>query len=290
MPRSYTPTHADAVVARWHLPLASGRQAVVDVGPGQVLLAGGLLAGDASTAQVIRVHLRTGRTSPAPGLAVPVHDTAGGVVGGLPTVVGGGNATEQSVIQVFDGDRWRVAGHLPTTRSDLSVAELHRSQAFVLGGYDGTGTPTPILALAPHGRYQQRGRLALGTRYAATAVLGHTAYLFGGEVLGRELASVQAVDLGTGRTRVVGTLPAPLGHAMAAAVGSRILVMGGRVSPDTQTAAMWWFNPSTGRFTAAGHLPYAVSDAGVASYRRTVWLLGGEDPSVTDRVVFVKVR
>ena len=290
LPRGFTPHRATAVVTGWHLPVATGRQAVVGIGPGQVLLAGGLLAGDSSTARVTRIHLRSGHTSPAPSLAVPVHDTAGGLVAGVPTVVGGGNSTEQSVIQVLDGDRWRVAAHLPTTRSDLSVAELGRSRAFVLGGYDGTATPTAILALSPHGRFRQVGHLASGTRYAATAVLGHTAYLFGGEVLGRELASVQAVDLASGRTRVVAHLPMPLGHAMAATVGSRILLMGGRVSPAAQTAAMWWFDPSTATFSRAGHLPSPVSDAGVAAYRHGVWLLGGEDPAVTARVVFVKVR
>jgi N-acetylneuraminic acid mutarotase len=127
-------------------------------------------------------------------------------------------------------------------------------------------------------------------RYAATARLGHTAYVFGGEVLGAELDSVQAVDLGAGHTRVVAKLPVPLGHAMAATVGSRILLVGGRVTPDQQTAAMWWFDPATGRFTHAGVLPHPLSDAAVVTYGHQIWLLGGEDPSVTDRVLTISVR
>jgi N-acetylneuraminic acid mutarotase len=137
---------------------------------------------------------------------------------------------------------------------------------------------------------QPHGRLAQGVRYAATAVLGHTAYVFGGEVSGRELDAVQAVDLDTGRTRVVARLPVPLGHAMAATEGNRILLMGGRVTPDRQTSAMWWFDPRTGRFTRAGRLPTALSDAAVATWRHRVWLLGGEDSSVTAQVVFVQAR
>ncbi|MGA8248680.1 MAG: kelch repeat-containing protein, partial [Nocardioides sp.] len=262
---------------------------VVPAGPRSVLLAGGLISGDLSTDHVFRISPTAGRVRSAEPLAVSVHDTAGGVVGGLPTVVGGGNATEQSVVQTFDGHAWSVAGHLPTTRSDLSVVGW-RGRSFVVGGYDGTHVPTEILGLLPGGSTRGVGHLVTGVRYAATARAGHTAYVFGGEVLGRELDAVQAVDLRTGRTRVVARLPVPVGHAMAATVGSRILLMGGRVTPDRQTDAMWWFDPASDRLTRAGTLPHPLSDAGIASYGHRVWLLGGEDPTVTDEVVTVTVR
>jgi N-acetylneuraminic acid mutarotase len=160
----------------------------------------------------------------------------------------------------------------------------------VIGGYDGASVPSEVLALAADGSNRQVGSLVHGVRYAATAVSGHTAYVFGGEVLGRELGAVQAVDLATGRTQVVARLPVPLGHAMAATLGGRILLIGGRVAPDRQTAAMWWFDPTTGRFSRAGRLPMALSDAGVAAYGHRVWLLGGEDPSVTAGVLTISVR
>jgi N-acetylneuraminic acid mutarotase len=160
----------------------------------------------------------------------------------------------------------------------------------VIGGYDGTTVPTTILAVAADGSSRPVGRLVQGVRYAATARSGDTAYVFGGEVLGRELDAVQAVDLRTGHTRVVARLPVPLGHAMAATVGSRILLVGGRVSPDRQTDAMWWFDPASGRFTRAGRLPVALSDAAVAASGHRIWLLGGEDPTVTDGVLTISVR
>jgi hypothetical protein len=285
----FVPHRATPSIAAWHLPVASGRQAVVPLGHGTAVLAGGLVAGDQSTGSALRVDLPRGRVSTMAPLAVPVHDVAGGVLGGRPVVVGGGNATEQDVVQALRGSRWQVIGHLPTTRSDLSIVQAP-SGPLVIGGYDGTATPTTILALRPDGSSRAAGALATGVRYAATAVSGHTAYVFGGEVLGRELVGVQAVDLRTGRTRVVARLPVPLGHAMAASVGDRILLMGGRVTPDRQTDAMWWFDPATDGFTRAGRLPHALSDAAVASYGHRVWLLGGEDPGVTDQVVTVTVR
>jgi hypothetical protein len=285
----FVPHTARASVLRWHLPTASGRQAVVPVGSTSVILAGGLVAGDLSTDEAVRIDLATGQVRRLQSLAVPVHDVAGGLVGGVPAVVGGGNATEQDAIQMLSGNAWHVAGHLPTTRSDLSVVQ-QGARAFVIGGYDGVSVPTAILELRPGGSTHVAGALVSGVRYAATARVGSTAYVFGGEVLGRELDTVQAVDLRTGRTRVVATLPVPLGHAMAAGVGTRILLMGGRVTPDRQTGAMWWFDPATGRFTRAGALPHPLSDAAVAAYGHRVWLLGGEDPAVNDGVLRISVR
>ena len=285
----FVPHTATVTAARWTLPTASGRQALVPVGGQSVILAGGLVAGDQSTDEALRIDLATGRISRLQPLAVPVHDVAGGLVGGAPAVVGGGNATEQDVVQMLTDSAWHVTGHLPTTRSDLSVVQ-HGVQAFVIGGYDGAGVPTAVLRLAAGGSTTPAGHLVQGVRYAATARIGHTAYVFGGEVLGAELDSVQAVDLTTGHTHVVARLPVPLGHAMAAAVGSRILLVGGRVSPDQQTAAMWWFDPATGRFTHAGSLPRPLSDAAVAVSGHRVWLLGGEDPAVTSGVLTISVR
>jgi hypothetical protein len=53
---------------------------------------------------------------------------------------------------------------------------------------------------------------------------------------------------------------------------------------------MWWYDPTTGRVRQAGRLPSAISDAAVAVSGRHVWLLGGETPSITDRVVEVTAR
>jgi hypothetical protein len=286
---AFVPRVATATVAGWRLPVASARQAVVPVGHTSVVLAGGLVAGDKSTGEALRIDLATGRTVPLQSLAVPVHDVGGGLLGRYPAVIGGGNATEQDVVQVLTDSAWRVSGHLPTTRSDLSTVQRGR-RPLVIGGYDGTHVPTEILALARDGSSRSVGHLVHGVRYAASAVSGDTAYVFGGEVLGDELGAVQAVDLATGHTSVVARLPVPLGHAMAATVGSRILLMGGRVTPDRQTAAMWWFDPETGRFTRAGRLPRGLSDAAVATYGHRVWLLGGEDPAVTDGVLTISAR
>jgi N-acetylneuraminic acid mutarotase len=275
--------------AAWHLPYPVARAALIGAGGRSVILAGGLLDGDVSTGQVTRIDLTHGRTKALPPLAVPVHDTAGGLVGGVPTVVGGGNSTEQAQVQALVHGRWVGVGNLPTTRSDLEVVEWRR-HAYVIGGYDGSSVPRAILRLQRGAPARPVGDLLRGVRYAAVARIGSEVYVFGGEVAGRELDTVQRVDLATGHVSQAGRLPIPLGHGMAAAVGSRILLMGGRDSPEHQTDALWWFDPATHRFRKAGRLPFPLSDAAAASYGRRVWLLGGETPGVTDRVVTVTLR
>lgn len=280
---------ASVAAASWRLPYPVARAAVVRTPNGSVILAGGLLDGDRSTSRVLSIGLLSGRIEQIPPLAVPVHDTAGGRVVGAPTVVGGGNATEQSVVQSRVRGRWHPVGNLPTTRSDLAVAEW-RGSAYVIGGYDGTSVPRTVLRLSRDAAPRPIATLLRGVRYAATARLHSDVYVFGGEVAGRELGTVQKVDLATGHTRPAGHLPRPLGHAMAVTVGDRILVMGGRTAPDRQTGRMWWYDPTTHRVRGAGRLPDPVSDAAVASYGRHVWLLGGETPAVTDRVTEVTLR
>jgi hypothetical protein len=86
------------------------------------------------------------------------------------------------------------------------------------------------------------------------------------------------------------TEPAAIDEALSLLRAAIEDLVGGRVAPDRQTGAMWWFDPATRRFTRAGTLPRPLSDAAVVSFGHRVWLLGGEDPAVTDRVLTVSVR
>lgn len=254
-----------------------------------MLLAGGMLADGSSTADVRRIDLATGRVVAAPSLAVPVHDAAGGPYGGAPAVFGGGNSSEQSLVQALRGGRWSRVDQFPTGRSDLSVVPV-AGRTVALGGYDGSVVPREVFAQRGTTSLHRIGRLTTGVRYAATAAVGHAVLVFGGEVAGHELAGVQRLDARTGRTRTVAQLPVPLGHASAVTLGDRVLLVGGRISPHLQTRRMWWFDPLSGRFSRAGQLPRRLSDAAVAVLGRHVYLLGGEQPGVTDLVVRLDVR
>ena len=286
---SPAPRHLVVHTERWRLPYAVARAAVAPTGGGRYAVAGGLVAGDGSTDRVLSVDPAAGTVTRAATLPVPVHDTAGAARGGTVLVVGGGNASEQATVQVGHGGAWTVAGHLPQPRSDL-VAATVGGRVLVLGGYDGTSTAMPAILASRDGRHWRPvGRLPLPVRYAASAVAAGSVWLFGGERAGVEQRAVQEVGA-DGHARVVARLPQALGHAAAVPLGDRILIVGGRPSADRVTRRMWWFDPSTRRFTPAGHLPTPLADTAVLADGDTAWLVGGESPSVSDRVVRLSLR
>jgi N-acetylneuraminic acid mutarotase len=274
---------------RWQLPQPLAREVVVRVGSHDAVVAGGLIAGDVSTAASSRLDVTTGRWSSLPALAVPVHDAAGASIGGLPTVLGGGNASEQAVVQRLQSGGWRVVSHLPTARSDLSALNVD-GRLLVLGGYDGIQSQAEILSSSDGRGFTPVGRLPVPVRYAAVAPAAGSVWVFGGESNGRMLDAVQRIDPRSGSAKVVARLPRPLGDAVAVTRAGRILLAGGRTGPDTVTAKMWWFDPSTLRFRPAGRLPMPLADAGLLLLRTGAYLLGGETPVLTDHVIRIEIR
>ncbi len=254
------------------------------------MVAGGLLPGDRSTGRVLSLVLRTGRTRIEHPLPVPVHDTGGAYLNRRLLVIGGGNATEQDLVQARAAPRtpWTAASRLPEPRSDLSVLRVG-SRVVVLGGYDGRTTAVrAILTSADGVHWRQRGTLVVPVRYAAAVADGSSIYVFGGERSGTMQRVVQRVDA-NGHTAVVARLPIALGHEAAIRFGDRILVLGGRRNATQVTDQMWWFDPHTERFRPAGRLPTPLADSGVAAGHRVAYLIGGETPRETDHVVVLSL-
>lgn len=252
-------------------------------------MAGGLTPGDITTDKVYRISA-AGVGARLPSLTEPVHDAAGAKVNGRTLVLGGGNGRELSAVEsARPGHSWKVTGHLPGTRSDLSALVTPRG-LLVVGGYDGVGSPRTVLASADGRAFTPFTRLRHGVRYAAVLLVGNSVWVFGGEDSGRELKTTQVIDLATRRVRTSRSLPMPLGHAAVTRVGSRILLMGGRTTPHHITRTMLWCDPVSGRFSPAGRLPYPVADAGVLKTPSAVFLLGGESTDFTNRVTRVAWR
>jgi hypothetical protein len=281
------PTPARLRVSRtaWRLPVPLAREAVVPRSPSTVLVAGGLLSGDRSSASTYTLNLRDGSVAHLPDLATEVHDTAGLGVDGHVLVVGGGNAAEQGTVQAALGHRWRVVGSLPTPRSDLTAVRVG-TRSFVVGGYDGTSAALGDVLTSRRGRHWTvAGSLPVPVRYPATVAAHGFIWVFGGERAGAMVDTVQRIDPRSGTVRVVAHLPTPLGHSAVVDLGGRLLIVGGRTSVDKATSRMWWFRPGGG-FTPAGRLPTPLADTAVVSQdARTAYLIGGETPALSDRVV-----
>jgi hypothetical protein len=271
---------------RWRLPEPVAREAVVPGADGaSVVVAGGLLAGDRSTATAYSLDLRGGAVTALPDLATAVHDTAGVRLAGRTLVLGGGNASEQSVIQSVRRGGTRVRGHLPGPRSDLSAVRTG-DRAYVVGGYDGLSPAlSDVLSSRDGRRWRTVARLPVPVRYAAVTAAGSALLVFGGERNGAMVDAVQRVDPARGTAHVVAHLPRPLGHAAALLLGDRVLVAGGRTAADRPSSRLWWFDPGSRRFTRAGRLPRPLADTASFAVGSTGYLVGGETPAFSDRVL-----
>jgi N-acetylneuraminic acid mutarotase len=289
-----TPSGPPRLVVRTlpgRLPHVIAREAVIRRGH-LLVVAGGLQPGNVTTAETFVYDTDTGRSRPGAALPVAVHDVAGAFAGGSLIVVGGGNATVQDVVQAAAPDLvggWQVIGHLPQPRSDVMATRAGR-QIVVLGGYDGR-TPAVGTAVASIDgvHWAPYAELPVATRYSATAVFDKDVYLFGGEVSSTMQRAVQRVDA-HGHAKVVARLPVPLGHSVAVRLGDRILLAGGRTTATSLTDRMWWFDPATDTLTPAGHLPTPLADAQVAVVGGTAYVVGGETPAYSDRVVTLTLR
>ena len=78
----------------------------------------------------------------------------------------------------------------------------------------------------------------------------------------------------------VGDLPAPVQFPATAAVGGRLLLMGGLDQATASVADIVRAAPGTSE--RIGTLPYAVHDAAGASLHDTAYLMGGGEPSYSD--------
>lgn len=274
----------------FRLPEPVAREAVsTGADPTRVLVAGGLVAGDASTSTSYTLNLGSGHLTHLASLLTAVHDTAGARVHGSPLVVGGGNAVEQSVVQRHHRNGWHEVGHLPTARSDLS-AVTSGGRVYVLGGYDGRSPALADVLVSRTGRHWRTiCRLPVPVRYAATVVADGSVWVLGGERAGAPVDAIQRVDLTTDRATVVGHLAHPVGHAVAVRLGGRVLLVGGRTSGDRVTARMWWYRPGATAPTPAGRLPHPLADTAAVATGRTAYLIGGETPALTDAVLRLRL-
>ena len=232
-----------------------------------------------------------------PSLPAPVYRTVAVADAGKIYVLGGHDLAGGSVttVEAFDPatGRSRVVGTMPTVRADVTAA-VAGGRAVLVGGFDGLGPQSSVWATGDGRHFTVVAHLSQPVRYPAVAALGSDVYTFGGLISGGEYDGdfsddIQRIDLATGSVRIIGHLPTPLAHAMAAAVGGRIYLLGGS-APQGPSDTIRRLDPTSGRTILAGQLPRPVTDAAVATIGSRVYLLGGISRRPLASVISVRLR
>lgn len=259
----------------------------------ELVILGGLTASDTSASGIFQLNPANGSLTALGALPAAVHDAAGAVIGSSYLVMGGGSVNTVASVEAAPskGGNGKVIGSLPQPRSDLSAVSVN-GDTVIVGGYDGSTADTAVLATTDGVNYKTVSTLKVPVRYAALAAVGGSVYVFGGlgvggSTSGQPLSSVQKIDISTGATTVVGSLPEPLEGAMAFVLNGHIYLAGGDTGTGSNlvsNAAVWLFQPGSG-FSQKATLPLAVSNAGVAVSGGAAWIVGGEHNGKATAVV-----
>jgi hypothetical protein len=273
------------------LPAPIELPSVVALHGGGALALGGLSSSDVSTDGIVRIG-DSGAARTVGRLPSPLHDSAATAIAGRPYMLGGGDATPTAAILRLTRDgRSASAGRLPAAASDVAAATVG-STAYVIGGYTGTRPLRTLLAYTPGHPIRTAATLPRPLRYAAVAAVDGDILIAGGTSGGFARREVLRYRPGTNRVVPVARLSRPLTHAAGAVYAGRFYVIGGRGDTlDSASRAIWSIDPGTWTVRAAGRLPAAFSDLGVASGPRDVLLVGGRDArgGVSDQILRAEV-
>jgi hypothetical protein len=280
-PGVVTPSRVAVSAARVVLPQALSRIAAVADGTTVILLGG--LSSAGSVTSVLRFDPAAGTIQAAGTLPVGTHDASATLIGRTAFVFGGGENVTIASVQAFSGAQARQAGQLPEPRSDSTATSI-AGRTYILGGFNGRVDLHDVLMTTDGTTFQVVAHLPVAVRYPAIATVGTTIYLFGGQSGSQQTNGIQAVDVSTGATRVVGQLSEPIVEATAFTAGGVVFLAGGR-SGTTFRTAIDRVNLTTGALTPVGTLPGPVADAASAWVGNTLYLFGGESPSRLDQVL-----
>jgi hypothetical protein len=282
-----------ARLTRWRLPAPVYRTVAAALGE-RIFVFGGHDAAGGTSSDVYELDTATGRTRTAGTLVLPTHGAAAANLAGRLLVFGGASSIVHDVVQRFYPARRAasVIGRLPRARADVTAVTVGHTVVLV-GGYDGIGPQGAVWASGNGRTFRTVAKLVQPVRYPAAVADGDSVYVFGGLISGGEYTGrfsdlIQRVRLGERTAHVVGHLPRPLAHAVAALIGGQLLVFGGS-TPSGPSAQILRFDPKSHRVGRAGRLPFAWTDGAVATIGESAYLLGGISTRPLAGVIVVRL-
>ena len=194
-------------------------------------------------------------------------------LGGTVYSIGGeqGNTPTDQIFRIDLRSRRAVlVGTFDEPLAESGVA-VRGSSAYLAGGWTGTKYATAILKFTPPHGIALIGRLPVGLRSPAAALLGPTLYLAGGRTAHGLSREIYAVDLATGKVSVFGKLREGLEQSVLVAATSGLFVLGGKTAAGKAVPSVIRIDPVTGYATTVGTMAKPFSGAAaVPAGERTI--------------------
>ncbi len=202
------------------------------------------------------------------------------VVGGFSGHIGQGVAQRRAF--VLEGGRWRELPPMPEARAAAGMAAV-AGRLYVVGGVTDSGLARDMLVfdIASERWSSQPGPTP--REHLGVAALKGRIYALGGRTRGLDtnVATVERFNRRTGRWRALAPLPRRRGGTSAAAIGGRIVSVGGE-GPGGTLARVYAYRPKQKSWRRLPKLPTPRHGLGVAAVRNTLYVIGGgPEPGLT---------
>ena len=211
-------------------------------------------------------------------MAAAVEEASGAGAG---VYVLGGNAgapTARSFRLAPGATAWSEIAAMPGPRSQGAAVAQGRF-IYVVGGYDGQRLAAPTFAYESTPMMAE-SRRSLASRSPRRALLAGRVCAVGGRRLSltTNLATLECYDPGADRWEKAADAPTARGGVGAAAVGNRLVFIGGE-QPSGTYKEVEIFDADTGRWTRGPDLPNPRHGIGVVAVGRTIYVMtGGPTP------------
>jgi N-acetylneuraminic acid mutarotase len=267
-----------ALVAAWQTgpPLPVPRTEVAGAAVrGEIYIVGGYNA-DGSSSRRVDVYTPAQQSwRRGADLPVAVNHAMAAAYRGRLYVVGGysGDGRTLRTTYVLAKGKWRALAPLPASRAAAGIA-IAGSRLYVVGGVRRPG----VLARAAYAfdlRRQRWTTLAGPTpreHLAAAAVRGKV-YAVAGRLRGID-SNQTTVEVWSGKWRRVTPLPEARGGTGAAAVGGRLISVGGE-APSGTIASVYSYDPGARRWARLPDLPTPRHGLAVVGLGTRVFVIGG---------------
>ncbi len=220
----------------------------------------------------------------APLAGGPRQETGVAALDGEVYVVGGFVPGGQivAVVEAYDptSDSWRSVADLPTPLHHANVAVLD-GRLWVAGFLEGLGFEArgDVFSYDPTtDAWSTHTAMPTGTERGASVVAAHggLVYLFGG-FRGGALEDVWTYEPATDLWGVAADLPRSIDHGVAATIGDRIYVAGGRAAAiDSHTDALDVYDPSTDTWSSGPAMPTSRAGLMGGALDGRLFVAGGE--------------